>query len=90
MIQRRYLYSAAGFLIAIGLLFLCSVGAFLYYVPLLPLAAVSVTLMALIVMFALGLYVGTNRRLARHDGKILFDSISRKRGPAMHHAGFGH
>lgn len=44
--------------ILLGLLLLASVGAFLLYIPLLPLAAVVVILMALVLMFTLGVQTG--------------------------------
>ena len=54
MRMERYVVSSLGVLLA------GSIGAFLLYVPILPLAAVVLVLLGLILMFFLGLYLGVH------------------------------
>jgi hypothetical protein len=53
----RYLLSS------LGALFAASIGAFLLYVPILPLAAIVVVLLGMVLMFFLGLHLGSQEIL---------------------------
>lgn len=62
--MRRDLTFLVGILV--GVLFLGSLGAFLLYVPILPLTVVVTTLLGLILMFVLGIQTGGRRiRISR-------------------------
>jgi hypothetical protein len=57
----RQNFTAAALWTLLGLLLLGSVGAFLLLVPVLPLAAVITILVALVLMFTLGVQTGGRR-----------------------------
>jgi hypothetical protein len=57
----RYLLSC------LGALFAASIGAFLLYVPIMPLAAIVVVLLGMVLMFFLGLHLGGQEMLRTEE-----------------------
>ena len=75
----RHLMTAVGVLL--GVLILGSFGAFFLYVPILPVAAAATIMLALILMFILGVQTGGRRiRILRRknaSGSTLAESVDR-------------